>query len=88
MYLEHDEKFVPVFPVYDERRVKYYPVELAYATTIHKSQGQTLLQVGLLPPDYPMQAGAAYVAISRVKDFNQIHLLKDLQPFHFGYVET
>lgn len=46
--------------------ITYYPLRLAYATTVHKSQGLTLAKVQLdLYNRFMSQPGMAYVAISR-----------------------
>lgn len=51
--------------------VKQFPVKLAYAITIHKSQGQTYDAVNLSP--YSWDCGQLYVAISRVKSLDKLH---------------
>ncbi len=58
------------------------PLRLAYAITIHKSQGATLdcalIDVG--PKTF--EFGQAYVALSRVKDMNSLYI-HDLAPTAF-----
>lgn len=49
-----------------------FPVKLAYAITIHKSQGQTYDKANLLP--YCWDCGQLYVALSRVKSIENLHL--------------
>lgn len=51
--------------------VEQFPVKLAYAITIHKSQGQTYDKVNISP--YCWDCGQLYVAISRCKSLNNIH---------------
>jgi len=52
-----------------------FPVNLAYATTIHKSQGATLdelwCDLGAL-----WEPGHAYVALSRLRDANGLHIVR------------
>jgi hypothetical protein len=54
-----------------------YPLKLAYAITIHKSQGQTYTEVNLDPTCW--DCGQLYVALSRVKSIEGLHLLKGIQ---------
>lgn len=53
------------------------PLKLAYAITIHKSQGQTYEQINLLP--YSFDCGQLYVALSRVKSIKGLHLSKPMK---------
>ena len=54
------------FPFQLKRR--QFPVRVAYAMTINKSQGQTLTNVGLYLPRSCFGHGQLYVALSRVGD--------------------
>lgn len=58
-------------------KVKQFPMMLAYAITIHKSQGSTYQQIACDPSDC-FAPGQAYVALSRCVDLKGIHLLKKL----------
>ena len=50
------------------------PAELSYAMTIHKAQGQTL-EIVYVNLAFAFAHGQAYVALSRVKDPNHLHLI-------------
>ena len=57
-----------------------FPLRLAFAITINKSQGQTLNQVGLVL-DRPVFAhGQLYVALSRVTQHDNLHLVVQNTP--------
>ena len=60
-----------------------YPLKLAYAVTVHKSQGQTFDKVNLNP--YCWDCGQLYVALSRVRTIDGLHLT---QPIHLRYLIT
>jgi hypothetical protein len=49
-----------------------FPITLAYCTTVHKSQGQTLRMVGLYFTTEPFAHGQLYVALSRVSGWDCI----------------
>jgi ATP-dependent exoDNAse (exonuclease V) alpha subunit len=54
------------------------PLKLAYAITIHKSQGQTYDKVNVNP--YCWDYGQLYVALSRCKTINTMHLTQYIKP--------
>lgn len=53
--------------------IEQYPIKLAYAITIHKSQGQTYDDV-TVQPGHCFAAGQLYVALSRVKSVEHLYL--------------
>lgn len=53
------------------------PVKLAYAITIHKSQGQTYDKVNLIPTSF--DCGQLYVALSRVKSIEGLCLIRKMR---------
>ena len=52
-----------------------FPLRLAFAMTINKSQGQTLTHVGLVLKDPVFTHGQLYVALSRVTNSANLHLI-------------
>ena len=54
------------------------PIKLGYAITIHKSQGQTYNAANIVPAGWA--PGLLYVALSRVRNINQLHLLNKIEP--------
>ena len=57
-----------------------FPLKLAYAITMHKSQGQTYDQANISPVAWA--PGQLYVALSRVKEINKMYLLSDIKTQH------
>jgi len=66
-------------PVLDNNghHLQGYPLSLAYAVTIHKSQGMTLNRANIDPECFA--DGQLYVALSRVRSIDGVHLLKNLR---------
>lgn len=56
--------------------IKQFPLKLAYAVTIHKSQGQTYDSMNLNPESW--DSGQLYVALSRVKSLDSLYLTRGI----------
>ena len=82
------QPMIPIIPVQREWEVgsvtysrEMFPVVLAYAITVHKSQGLTLDKVVLDISAKDHSLGLTYVAISRVRT---IQCLMFEKPFHIS----
>ena len=56
-----------------------YPLTLSYAISIHKAQGTTLDQVAIHVGKGCFSAGQLYVAVSRVRDLDNLTFLRKEQ---------
>ena len=70
---EHKLKYIV------ESSVSQYPLILAYAITIHKSQGMTYQQIAC-NLDSCFAPGQAYVALSRCANFDKLYLTSKVDP--------
>ncbi len=86
---EHDvgvSEFEQLEAKYENGRIEYhtvckvaqFPIVLAYAMTIHKSQGQTYGKVAC-DVSQCFAPGQAYVALSRVKSLNGLFLMNKIE---------
>ena len=64
---------------------KQFPIELAWAITIHKSQGLTLNQAVIDIGEKEMSLGLTYVALSRVKTLKGILFQKSYNFLYLFY---
>ncbi|KAL6565353.1 hypothetical protein OROGR_002304 [Orobanche gracilis] len=78
-----DFVFIPRIPLEPSDKQKchipfkrhQFPVRLCFAMTFNKSQGQTLDKVGLYLPHPVFSHGQLYVALSRVRNANDLRIL-------------
>jgi ATP-dependent DNA helicase PIF1 len=56
---------------------RQFPIRIAFAMTINKSQGQSLSRVGIYLPEPVFAHGQLYVAFSRVTSYQHIKVLMD-----------
>lgn len=76
-FVEEDEKGKKWLVKKEIGYFKQFPMRLAYAITIHKSQGQTYEKVNIDP--YCWASGQLYVALSRAKTLKNMHLLTPIK---------
>ena len=72
------KKSKKVFGLETIAEIKQYPLKIAYAVTIHKSQGQTYDNLTIMP-NRCFVAGQLYVALSRAVSVDKLHLTSDLR---------
>lgn len=61
-------------------RILQYPIDLAYAITIHKSQGMTLKKVGVVLSNHFGPGGMTYTAMTRCETEDGLYLLGVINP--------
>jgi len=64
---------------------KQLPLKIAYAITMHKSQGQTYESANIAP--YCFASGQLYVALSRIKSIKKLHLTAEIKKEHLIFSE-
>ena len=72
----NDQQVIPVHPVHDEKNQVHYTLRLAYSNTIAKVQGQTLSNIIVWLDSNFVPPGCAYVALSRVRSFDNNSFLQ------------
>ena len=79
---EGEHVFIPRIPLiptdlpFSFKRLQF-PVRLAFAITINKSQGQSLTVTGLELTDECFSHGQLYVGMSRAKDPTKLYIVAD-----------
>lgn len=64
-------------------KVTYMPLILGWALTVHKMQGQTMDEAYIKNSDRFFCHGQAYVALSRVKEIQNLYLERKMRPEDF-----
>ena len=68
-----------------EFKRRTFPVRLAFAMTINKSQGQTLQKTMIYLPQAVFEHGQLYVAVSRVTTPNNLRIFIEENKFQGSY---
>lgn len=63
----------------------WFPISLAYAITIHKSQGKSLDNIVVDPNDWMYEKNQAYVALSRTKSYAWLWFKGKINPSDIKY---
>jgi hypothetical protein len=74
------------FPMIIRRR--QFPVKLAFAMTINKSQGQSLERVGVYLPEPVFGHGQLYVALSRSNNPDNVKIFMETRKAKQGYINN
>lgn len=64
---------------------KQFPMKLAFALTVHKSQGMTLDNVHIITSGFAGTHGIGYVALSRARSIDTVSFNKKLVPADFKF---
>ena len=67
-------------------RRRQFPVKLAFAMTINKSQGQSLERVGVYLPEPVFGHGQLYVALSRSNNPNNVKIFMEMKAAKQGFI--
>ena len=76
-YVKHRQHFQYTKKASYQATRSQFPLTLAWAVTIHKSQGLTLpeIVIDMTPAKGKLKPGEAYVAFSRVRTIKKLHII-------------